>query len=459
MLISETAFYTLGASPNHNRKSLLDLINNINLNGDENIIRDAYRSLTLNNKRIIHEISWTLGVPDNIDSHVLINKANKGELNVKDTSELLTNAPVAFCNLASENLNACIRNKKIALDSLNELLTIFAHMYEKIDAHNVLEQINATRIKADFPIVKQVEDVVEALRENKRTYIKSFQELHKAIPTSQYVRSFTQVIESITSIGEKACLVFLEELISAYTVDISEKMGAKVSTIKKISNEILELLEQETKDEGNDEVLDATINKLHKHLTAWDVLAQPIQVTCKSQGKEHQDSVELAKEIRYIALKAHNDYDRPDVSIKICEMLSSVFAEVPSIKATIDEDLNFLSKLIVNTDEHIEIVLERCLNLSNRKKSPELALKEVEECISTAKEELLKTDKTSEIKEILINALRSLAIRLANEHKAYLAALAILNETMQFVINDEQKENLNKNIEIIESNLFAILSD
>ncbi|MBR4310789.1 MAG: hypothetical protein IKT79_07150, partial [Akkermansia sp.] len=219
-------------------------------------------------------------------------------------------------------------------------------------------------------------------------------------------------------------------------------------------DEVLSLLKEGT----DDKTLNMAIEVLKKHLTSWDFLAQPIQVSYKSQGKEHDDSMVLARAVRDVALLAHNEYGRSDISIKICELLASTFEEVPKIKAIIDDDLEFLSKQIVVWDEELNEVMEKCLSLSTLEKSPEESLKEVESLITIVQEKSSKINEAGQVKETIVNTLKGLAIYLSNEKKAYLASLAVLNEALAFVVDETQKKNIEKNIEIIQGNLWGMLS-
>ena len=98
------------------------------------------------------------------------------------------------------------------------------------------------------------------------------------------------------------------------------------------------------------------------------------------------------------------------------------------------------------------------MKLSSLEKSPEEALKEVEILITLIEDKLAKVNEAGQVKEIIANTLKGLAIYLSNEKNAYLASLAILNESLAFVINETQKKNIEKNIEIIQGNLWGMLS-
>lgn len=454
MLISETSFYFLGATPSFDRRSLLELVEKLLLTGEEEPIRDAYRNVTLSTKRIVHELSWPIGMTDDQEAEALIETAKNGELCLNSVYHLIEKSPLAFCNLAAENLHSCALNKKINHEQLTEYLSLFAQAYERINVETVLIQINKCRENASIPIIREINDVVEGIRENTRIFVAAFQDVYKALPATQYIRVLTSVIEKVTSKGTKQNLIFLEELVSAYNVEITEKLKQKEVLVKKTLTEIISLL----KEKGNDEAMEIAIENLKKRLTSWDFLAQPIQVSFKSQGKEHACSAELAKEVRAVALIAHNEHGRSDISIRICELLASVFEEVPNIKAIIAEDQKFLSEQIVVCDDDLNTVLEQCMKLSSLEKSPEEALKEVEILISLIEDKLAKVNEAGQVKEIIANTLKGLAIYLSNEKNAYLASLAILNESLAFVINETQKKNIEKNIEIIQGNLWGMLS-
>lgn len=454
MLISETSFHFLGATPSFDRKSLLELVEKLLLTGEEEPIRDAYRNVTLSTKRIIHELSWPIGLADEHEVEALIEAAKNGALCLNSASLLIEESPLAFCNLAAENLHSCALDKKINHELLTEHLSFFAQAYEKINAETLLIQINEYREKARFPIIRDINDVVEGIRENTRIYIATFQEAYKTLPATQYIRVLTSVIEKVTSKGAKQNLIFLEELVSAYNVEITEKLKQKEVLVRRSLTEIISLL----KEKSNNEALELAIENLKKRLSSWDFFAQPIQVSFKSQGKEHTYSTELAKEVRSVALLAHNEHGRSDISIKICELLAAVFEEVPNIKSIIDDDREFLSKQIVVCDEDLNEVMEKCLILSTLETSPEESLREVESLITIVQEKSSKINEAGQVKEIIVNTLKGLAIYLSNEKKAYLASLAVLNEALAFVIDEKQKKNIEENIEIIQGNLWGTLS-
>lgn len=457
MLISKTAFHILKATPDFDRKSLLELTNSLNLGVDEEVLREAYRNLTISTNRIIQEVSWTIDAPTDIDTHSLLEEALSGNLQLLNAAPKLIEAPLTFCNLMAENLHTNIQNKNINHECLDSLLSVFSEVYEKIKSETILKQINGYREKARLPLVREQNDIIEALQENTRTYIAVFQELHKALPSSQYVRALTQVIERTTAIGTKQNLVFLEELVEAYQLDVAEKLSIKATAIKNTLYELSTILEQEQTETQASEALDSVISKLKKQLTAWDVLAQPIQVAYKSQGKEHSDSTQLAKEIRGLALSAHNEYGRTDISIKICEILEAVFAEVPSVKEIIDEDNKFLSKHIVTLDEHAEVVINKCLALVDANWDAQRLLIEVGMCSVATKMALLKTKNAEELTDMVTGVFLKIAIALSNEQQDYLTAIAILNDALELTQDKKKIERIEQNLDIIQKNLFASL--
>ncbi|MDO4751379.1 MAG: hypothetical protein Q4A24_04655 [Akkermansia sp.] len=457
MLISKTAFHILKATPDLDRKSLLELTTSLNQGEDEEELREAYRNLTISKNRIIQEVSWTIDAPIDIDTQALLEEALSGNLHLLNTAPKLIEAPLTFCNLIAENLHVNIQNKNINHECLDTLLSVFAEVYEKIKSETILKQINGYREKARLLIVRELNDIIEALQENTRTYIAVFQELHKALPSSQYVRALTQVIERTTAIGTKQNLIFLDELIEVYQLDVAEKLSIKATAIKNTLHELSTILQQEQTENQASEAFDSVISKLKKQLTAWEVLAQPIQVSYKSRGKEHSDSTQLAKEIRGLALSAHNEYGRTDISIKICEILKAVFAEVPTVKEIIDEDNKFLSKHIVTLDKHAEEVINKCLALVDANWDAQRLLLEVGICSVATKMALLKTENAEEFIDMVTGVFLKIAITLSNEQQEYLAAIAILNEALELTQDKKQIERIEQNLDIIQKNLFASL--
>ena len=459
MYITETAFYILGVSPDIDRNSLLELTENLSLTKDEEIIRSAYRSISLSSKRLAHEIAWVVDAPNIRQTLKFVEDAKTGDLDIPAVLIYLESAPLSLCNLLIEYIKSAVNDKKVDLSMLPEVFEVFSRSYERISSNAIAEIIDSFRKLGNYPTIKDINDVKEALLDQKSTYIATFRELVKVIPISQYVKTLTRVVEKTTDKGKTQNSFFLIDLIAAYQIDVYERMSNKVSAIKGTIAEILAFLKKASLISSASEDIKSCLASLKKQLISWDALAQPIQISYMSQGKEHEESIDLANIVRELALNAYNEFERPDISIEICDLLGQVFEEVPTIKEQINKDKKFLSGLIVNLDKVAKETLETCLAIKRKNLPPEQALYEIEKCTLMAKEALLKTNNPDVLKNVLVDTYLEIAIVLSNDKQAYLASLAIINEALEFVCDKEKQKRLNENRVIIQGNLFNSIFD
>ncbi|MBK6359450.1 MAG: hypothetical protein IPF39_05760 [Comamonadaceae bacterium] len=61
----------------------------------------------------------------------------------------------------------------------------------------------------------------------------------------------------------------------------------------------------------------------------WDRFAQPIQLSAKARGIDHDASNTLAYAIRSLAIDLFNEHDQINQSRKLTKLLGEVFSELP----------------------------------------------------------------------------------------------------------------------------------
>jgi hypothetical protein len=77
----------------------------------------------------------------------------------------------------------------------------------------------------------------------------------------------------------------------------------------------------------------------------WDRFAQPIQLSTKARGIEHEASVTLAYEIRSLAIDLFNKHDQINPSKKLTKLLGEIFSELPEFAERVEQDADTLSDL------------------------------------------------------------------------------------------------------------------
>jgi hypothetical protein len=80
------------------------------------------------------------------------------------------------------------------------------------------------------------------------------------------------------------------------------------------------------------------VDRLESVLRNWDDVAQPLQLSFKARGLEHDRSKHLAYQVRSLAVDLFNEHDHPRQSSRLTQLLRELFAEGPDILDRVEED-------------------------------------------------------------------------------------------------------------------------
>jgi hypothetical protein len=85
------------------------------------------------------------------------------------------------------------------------------------------------------------------------------------------------------------------------------------------------------------------MDKLDAVARNWDKIAQPIQLSAKARGTNHEASHELAYEIRSLAIDLFNKHDMLEQSQRLTALLKELFVELPEFFERVEEDADTLA--------------------------------------------------------------------------------------------------------------------
>ena len=97
--------------------------------------------------------------------------------------------------------------------------------------------------------------------------------------------------------------------------------------------------------EQSDSALAPMVNQLIQVVKNWDTVAQPIQVSTKSRGLDHDASHRVAGLVRDLAVHMFNEHGKLDFSQQLTNMLQEVFAEVGEVAERTAEDADALDEI------------------------------------------------------------------------------------------------------------------
>ena len=87
------------------------------------------------------------------------------------------------------------------------------------------------------------------------------------------------------------------------------------------------------------------VDKLDAVARNWDKVAQPIQLSAKARGIDHEASRDLAYEIRSLAIDLFNTHDMLTQSQRLTGLLQELFAELPEVSERVEQDADALADI------------------------------------------------------------------------------------------------------------------
>lgn len=348
MDLLQNPFHILTATPRDNHTRIMDLADERSLLLDANECMAARLALTTPRKRLAAEVAWLPGIGPKRAAEVL-------SLLESRPAEMLTEEkllPVARANALAAALS---RLPEYRAGNIAKWILELAEAFEEIEPEKLKILINEERIVAGFPEVTDNSAVEEEIQELRRSYRQVIKEALDNLASKELVEAVTDVVESATDIGEEDCPILIADLVDAYEVDAQEFLDREGQNILAL----IEKLRSAVEADSADSVLEPMVNKLIQVVKNWDLVAQPIQVSTKSRGLDHDASIRVAKTLRNLAIYMFNEHGKLELCQQLTNMLQDVFAEVVEIAELTANDADTLEDLAEQRARWIEGAQER----------------------------------------------------------------------------------------------------
>jgi hypothetical protein len=153
---------------------------------------------------------------------------------------------------------------------------------------------------------------------------------------TKIIEVMTDAVDVATSGGEDQGPALIDELVDSYEVEAHE-------FLQKESENISVLIEK-TREAASKGVpaVRPILKKVEEVTRNWDRVAQPIQLSMKSRGIVHQPSNTIAHGLRSLGVDLYNKHGMLDEAYRITELLKELFAELPEVVETLEEDAETL---------------------------------------------------------------------------------------------------------------------
>lgn len=326
-------FSLLGATTRDNRRRIVELADEKSLELDHEICQKARSDLTSPRTRLGAEMSWLPGVSPKKAAQ-LVGQLFQNPMFIRMESGLPS---LAHANLMAAAFK--VVGTKDDPEDLSSFIQEMAYLVDEVTVDDIIRDINEDRLIAGFSEVLAKEPVESELIERKRYFKNAIKDALNRLPPKSLVEAMTLAVDSITAGGEDHAPELIDDLVDSYEVETQNFLQKEAENVRKL---IINIRDLAPSGEG---AVQPLIDKLESVASNWDKVAQPIQLSAKARGIEHELSNELAYLIRNLAIDLFNQYDMLTQSQRITRLLQELFAELPEVVQRIEQDAEALQDI------------------------------------------------------------------------------------------------------------------
>ena len=420
---------------------------------DSNECMQARSDLTNPRKRLSAEAAWLPGIGPKRAGEVLsLLESSPADILAVDKLTSIARANLLAAGLA--------RLPDYTPNDFAEWILEIARESEDIDPETLIVIINEERVVSGFPEVTDRSALETEIQERRRHYRQVIKSALDNLPAKERLEAVTVAVETATDIGEEQGPKLVHVLVDSYEVEVQAFLEKKEGSIKIL----VETLRAAVDAGRPDSVLAPMVNQLIQVVRNWDTIAQPIQVSTKSQGLDHEVSNKVAWLVRELAIYMYNDHSKLDFSRQLTNMLQEVFAEVKKVVELTDDDADFLEEKAEQRKQSrlLDSISHRCNTaIENTEKHPSSAGKEAQEVIKAAPQlvaNLAASQPSADIfaqgKDMLALTLMHCAVVYGNKTGKWKICIFILEEALKYATSQEGRSRIQKNLGIVKTQVF-----
>lgn len=284
-------------------------------------------------KRLSAEMDWFLDVEGTRlqDIHSCINE--RGKIDITGLSDLSKFNAIAYhFELLNQNDLQGIVSTILDLDKL----------FYSLDYTKLTEEINRVHIISGMPSVDD-NDVLAEINRKCSEISQNISDKFNKMEDDIYIKVITSLAEKYASDTHCEAGSILVDVMAEYETRMMPKLQERTENLRKQIGNV------QTNAGGG--YVSGQIYLLTEAMKKWDVIAQPLQLIAKARGIPHQLSINVASEIKALAVFLHNKKGMSQEASTIIEAMQSVFAELPDISFLLDIDANRLKEIRNNEKE------------------------------------------------------------------------------------------------------------
>lgn len=451
--LHQTPFAILGANVRDDRKRIVELAEERSLDRDHDVCQVARSDLTSPRARLSAEMSWLPGVSPRKASQ-LIDSLLQDPMALRKESALPT---LAHLNLLGAVFEAVDDGQDA--EDLAAFIQEMAYLVEELSPDDVLRDINEDRAVSGFPQITTLDQIEIELGERRRYYRNAIKDALDRLPPSTLVKVMIETVNAATIGGEAHAPGLVDDLVDSYELETQ-------GVLQKEAENVHKLIEAAKNSVASDKAaVKPLVDKLCTVTHNWDRIAQPIQLSAKARGIDHEPSRELAWAIRGLAIDLFNNHDMLSQAQRLTNLLQELFYEVPDVLERVGQDADALAGISKRRDEEksIEPIRALCMSvLKTLERSPTSAFEEGQRLLDEGSKLLstlpIKSSSPAykEAKNFLAAGLMQCAVVYGNETSKWAPCISLLKEALLLTSDAELQQKLRKNLAVVEENLDSL---
>ncbi|MGV0958241.1 MAG: hypothetical protein ACOYB1_00235 [Limnohabitans sp.] len=331
--LHSTPFALLGVTSRDDRRKIVDQAEHKSLELNPDDCQKARSDLTNPRNRLTAEIAWLPGVSPRRASQ-LLDGLLADAMAIRGETGLPT---LAHCNLLAAAFEAIPSSHPP--EDVAEFIQELAVLVGDLDVDEVIRDINEDRTISGFPEVKGSDQVEAELAERKRYFRTAIKDALNRLPPESLLAAITAAVDGATCGGEDHAPELLDELVDGYAVEVQSVLEKEAETAKRLIESVRQAAS------GGESATAPLVDKLERVARNWDRFAQPIQLSAKARGIDHDASNTLAYAIRSLAIDLFNEHDQINQSRRLTKLLGEIFSELPEFAERVDQDSSTLSDI------------------------------------------------------------------------------------------------------------------
>jgi hypothetical protein len=327
--LHKNPFAILAVTTRDDRKKIVEQAEEKSLELDHVVCQKARSDLTNPRNRLSAEIAWLPGVSPRKATQ-LLEVLLSDPMRIRKESGLPT---LAQCNLMAAAFEAVNANDQA--EYIAEFIQELAYLADDLDLNDIVRDINEDRAISGFPEIRD-DQIEHEILERKRFFRSAIKDALNRLPPESLLDAMTYAVDNTTSNGEIHAPELIDELVDSYAFEIQGVLEKEAENVKKLVDAT------RSSAKSGESAIKPLVDKIEKVARNWDRFAQPIQLSAKARGIDHNDSNALAYSIRSLAIDLFNNHDMLESSQRLTILIQELFAELPEVAEQVEQDVETL---------------------------------------------------------------------------------------------------------------------